>query len=1120
MMTVLAKEVCSHCLKHINIGQSIVECYVCNRVIHTKCYKLSNFESIENDFYCANCKCSAIKKYNPFKSLNSDDDSYNIDNETQKMSNILESCNSYSVHDINESCLDNLKKYMSLFFLNIDGNKSNFDSFTAELERYKHKFPIIGLAETNTDVDVSQVFQISDYNAFYQNTQPGKKKGTGVALYINHSLNVTTIEKASVVTPNLETLFVTISNTQNPITVGVIYRPPNGNDVEALCELSNILQSLPKKKVYIMGDFNINLHNNNKLVHDLEDVTLTTGFSPLISLHTHEKPSCKPTCIDNILTNDIDNVITSGTIKDRLIHHLPIFLIFQCDITCSKNDTKYMQHYDYCNSNVENFVKKLDEQFRCDEPHEFNSFFTTFHTVLDETCKLSKPKCSKRTIRNNPWISSGIIAAVDAKHKLYDTWKKLSKKKCINKHTNDLDRKHCQCYYCKNISEAYDKYKTYRKNLKNVIETAKSSYYGKQILEHQGDSKKTWQVINSLRGKQKRQIKPSFVINNERITNRRVIANEFNKYFVSLASNLNQKYNELGEVEINHIPEFNSYLPKSCSSSIYLHDCTPEEISRIISELQNGKASDIPVHVIKKSSIIISPLLTKYYNHCMQNGIFPDVLKIGRISPIYKKDNEEHLENYRPVSTLAIFGKILEKIIYNRLYSFLTAKNILHENQFGFRKCHSTTHALNYSINHIETALKNKKHVLGIFIDLSKAFDTIDHEKLLHKLNNYGIRGNALQLIKSYLSNRLQYTSVLDSESDKLNVKFGVPQGSVLGPLLFLLYINDICNASDLGNFVLFADDTNIFVIADSKNAVYNKANTIVSSIYNYMRCNLLHINLKKCCHMYFAPKRAPKSNTGDDTDCSLMLSIHGTVIKQVTEAKFLGVTIDDKLSWDHHIKNLNTKLRSCCGRLYRLKNALPKTLHKEIYHTLFESHLAYGISVWGGVSINKLKPLFTAQKKCMRIMFGDTEAFLDKFRTCARSREYGSQILGQEFYEEEHTKPLFTRHDMLTVHNLYRYHCIVETYKVIRLRQPIAIYGLFNRSRRRDDLLITPTPSHNYTYMSASLWNKYRQSSGLQDFTTAICTLKTSLKRSLLDSQKRYDRDTWCDLNFSTFGR
>ena len=188
-----------------------------------------------------------------------------------------------------------------------------------------------------------------------------------------------------------------------------------------------------------------------------------------------------------------------------------------------------------------------------------------------------------------------------------------------------------------------------------------------------------------------------------------MIANELNKYFVSLASKLNE------EVSFRSINYFNDFMPPTIINSMFLPDCTEEEILKIISELQNGKSSDIPISVIKKCSPVLSPILAKHFNHLMNIGEFPDPLKLGKIFPVFKKDNEQLMKNYRPVSKLPIFGKIFEKVIYVRLYNFFVSQGILHNKQFGFRKNYSTTHALNYSISQIKNALNKNEHVLGIF---------------------------------------------------------------------------------------------------------------------------------------------------------------------------------------------------------------------------------------------------------------------------------------------------------------------------------------------------------------------------------------------------------------------
>ena len=1117
-MNNLTKEICSHCRKNVGLGIPHFECSICNRILHAKCFKPSNAIALDENFYCFDCKHLIPVKYNPFKHM-TDPENDNYDPCIQKISDTLETCTAYALKDLNTHITPHMQNNFSAIFQNIDGNKTNFDAFSLELERVSEKFQIVGLAETNVDVLESTVYQLEGYNCFYQNKHVSKIKGSGVALYVKENLNAVASDELSWVTKNLETLFITVQHDE-PLHIGVLYRPPSGDSTEALNELRKIIEMCPKKNVYILGDFNINMHDNSSsLVDDFENIIFGLGLAPLISISTHEKPGCKQTCIDNIITNDIESLLYSGTLNTCISHHHAVFNIFKSPIiTNTNNDSQKMyQYYDYNNKNVDRFVNQLESKLSNEPPEDFSDFFSVFNEQLDNACKLDRPKFSKRTAKVNPWITQGLITSIDKKHELHNTWKEAKKRKCLSPTAPELVncRGRCfDCYNCITEIESHKEFTTHRRAVNHLINCAKRKYHSGKIAECVGDSKKTWQIINEIRGKRRREIKPNFVIDNERVTSRRVIANEFNKYFASIASNLNETYSS-DLLRISSLPSFTDYLPTSISSSIYLRDCDCQEIKEIISELKNGKSSDIPIHVIKKSCTVIAPYLVKYFNKCMQDGYFPCELKTGRISPIYKKEDEQLLENYRPVSTLPVFGKIFEKIIYNRLYSFLISKGIINENQFGFRKGHSTSNALNYSVEYIESLLAQKQHVLGIFIDLSKAFDTIDHNKLVTKLERYGILGNALQLISSYLSNRKQYVNVLDAKSDELPVEFGVPQGSVLGPLLFILYINDICNISSDGKLVLFADDTNIFVAANSISKVYEIANRVLKAISNYMKVNLLHINVKKCCYMYFSPYKRSKIETELDNQ-NQNLSINSKIINRVSQTKFLGVTIDDKLNWRPHIHSLNNKLRSICGRIYRIKQCLPESLYKQIYHSLFESHLGYAISVWGGISSNQLKPLFVTQKKCVRILFGDFEKYVDKFKTCARTRPINKQNLGSKFYEKESTKPLFTRHELLAVENLYRSRCIMEMFKTVKSHVPVSLCCLFNPSTRKDSLLITPNQTHQFIYKSAWLWNQFRNTTSLT-FSSKYSAVKNYLRQSLLGAQSRHGTE-WNNLNFTEF--
>ena len=449
---------------------------------------------------------------------------------------------------------------------------------------------------------------------------------------------------------------------------------------------------------------------------------------------------CTPSLIDNIFINSTENLLNSGTLANKVSHHAPIFCFMNIMIPIKKEEQNKCPKYDYCESKVNKFLEKIDESmFLKDSIYDterFIKFIDTLKNEIELSFRVDEQefKKSRRNFYVNPWITPGIIASITKKHLYYKLWKKTQTK-------NNLD----------GDNAFYIRFKKYRKYLKKIIKLAKKNFYSKKFNSVQGDMKKTWGLINELRGKVKQNIKASFVINGELIEDRRKISNEFNNFFASVAKKLNVKTcsSTLNGGSTNN--DFRCYLNNRVQKSIFLSPTSPCELVEIVEGLENDKASDISIFILKKCFKNIAGCLSGFFNRFMETGQFPDILKVGKITPIFKKGDPQLLDNYRPVSVIPIFAKIFEKVLYSRLYSFLTSMNIIYDKQYGFRKSHSTAHAINYSVNYILSEIEAKNHVVGMFIDLSKAFDTIDHTKLLSKLEHYGIRGICYNLLKSYL---------------------------------------------------------------------------------------------------------------------------------------------------------------------------------------------------------------------------------------------------------------------------------------------------------------------------------------------------------------------------------
>ena len=277
-------------------------------------------------------------------------------------------------------------------------------------------------------------------------------------------------------------------------------------------------------------------------------------------------------------------------------------------------------------------------------------------------------------------------------------------------------------------------------------------------------------------------------------------------------------------------------------------------MATLINSLNNSSPGydGIPSTLVKRTMHLYLKTLTLIINQAFYDGVFPRELKIAKVIPIYKSGSTMELNNYRPISVLNIFSKVFERLMYDRLTQFLDKYNILHHNQYGFRQYHSTHHALITLVDKITKSLDSGDIVIGVFLDLKKAFDTVDHTILFKKIHQYGIRGNLNKWFENYLANRSQYVSYNGKTSDIQNVSCGVPQGSILGPLLFILYINDFSNVSDILYYVLFADDTNVFLNGRDIHKLINTMQQELLKLHTWLLCNKLTLNISKTHYIIF----------------------------------------------------------------------------------------------------------------------------------------------------------------------------------------------------------------------------------------------------------------------------
>jgi hypothetical protein len=761
-----------------------------------------------------------------------------------------------------------------------------------------------------------------------------KSRG-GIGLYIREKYPYEVRSDLSIFIPNvLESLFVEVLINNKKIIVGVVYRPntPPKADLDIFIHTMQEIQSLlnqERKEVVIMGDMNIDILklNTHAKTQEYIDNIFSHGFIPLITKPTRVAAHTA-TLIDHLYYNRHNKKTSSGVLITDLADHFGVFSIIK-----AINKTRHMRKNTYYRSfndaNKTTFMELLqDNDFRSVlEINDVELAYEQFMQIYMEAYNLAFPKkisnIPMKFVKKSPWITNGIIQSSITKSEL------LSKK--------------LKCPTTSNI----DKYKVYCNIYNKLLRVAKRNYYCEQIEINKGDMKKTWLTLRNALNQNvcKTELPEYFIHKNRKITNGKQIAQNFNKFFSDIGRDISSKV----PPSESH---YTNYLGVPHNHTMFLDPVTPSNIINIASKLKPkmSKGHDgISSKLMRESIYYVAIPLAHIINQSLTTGTVPRNMKIAKVIPIYKSGDKYNFNNYRPISILPCFSKILEKVMTTKLYNYLEHHALLYEHQYGFRPKHSTIHPIIHLLNQIvnENDKSSKDLTLSVFVDLSKAFDTISHEILLKKLENLGIRGIANLWFKSYLTERKQYMVYGENISPIETLTCGIPQGSILGPILFLLYVNDMHNATHM-KLVSFADDTTISTSSSNISNLYATANEELIKLCDWLCSNKLSINISKTKYILFRPTTI----FPDIQNRNVLLN--GEKIDRIghnqkyKSFKFLGIYIDETLTWKYHINKVISKIAWSNYIINKVKNILPSSCLKTLYSSIIHSHINCGLLAWG----------------------------------------------------------------------------------------------------------------------------------------------------------------------------
>ena len=852
-----------------------------------------------------------------------------------------------SVHDDNvpplpaHSNIMNLRlrgKGMRIGHLNIRGIRAGqkIDQIKIMLHSKENNISVLGVSESKLGDDIPDSF-INIQN--FQCVRKDKKHGSGgLIVYVRSDVSFS--RRKDLENELFESIWIEVyPKSSKSFLVGHFYRNPVSNISWNDTFDEQIETAIAEdKEIFLLGDFNRDLLNP-QIKNQWLDYIISLGLTQHVNEPTRVVPNASATLLDHVYSNFSENIQFLDVPKIGLSDHYPIFLTRKVNSHTPKSCHNTIRYRSFKNFDVSKFNEDLNSvpwdvvKVFDTVDDALDTWYSLFSDIIDKHVPLKQHRV--KNVKQPDWLTPEIIDSI----KTRDHYKAIG----------DMTQ-----------------YRMWRNNVVNLIKKAKKNNYEKLIEEGKNQPTTIWKIFSELgAGKQKSDSSNctnSVKIGEQEIDEPEDMANAFNNFFVNVAENIKEPIEESNHDKLRDY--CNERIPEDVSFDIPF--ITTDKVLKYLKDLDVKKSTgtdEIGPRLLKLASPFIAESLAFICNLSIRRGSFPDKWKEAKVKPLHKGGPTNDLNNFRPISILPVLSKLFEKHVHESLLAFLEQYKLLYSTQSGFRPKHSCETALLYMVDKWLKALDRGELVGVVLVDFRKAFDLVDHEILLKKLELYKLNHTCLNWFRSYLSDRTQKVSFKNMMSAKKSIIHGVPQGSILGPLLFLLFINDLPLHTN-ALIDLYADDATVYEISRSKEEIERKLQKAVLEIASWCRKNGMVINIDKTKAMLITTRQRRRN-----IDDNIQILLNDIKLSNVQKEKVLGVEIDNNLLWGEHVRKVTRKMSTNIWLLSKIKRYLSKEHRLMYYKSYIQPHLDYANIVWGSTCKNNLMQIERLQRRACRVI-------------------------------------------------------------------------------------------------------------------------------------------------------